>query len=145
MRLRQVVGPTARERAEHDRFHLLCRPWCPVCVADRSVDHGHKTVRDERGEQAPEVSFDYCFLRDLPGGDHFPVLVGCDTASRSIIAHAVPYKGADASWTAQQRFETSWGYHGRFTFQTDQELALKSFMNEVATSGGSLGMGKLSG
>ena len=115
LRLRQVVGPTARERSKHDRLHLPYRSWCPVCVAGRGVNHGHHQVRDELGEQAPEVSFDYCFLRDQPGCDSLPVLVGFDRASRSVIAHAVPFTGADECWTAQQvcRDLKRFGHHGR--------------------------------
>ena len=93
LRLRQVVGPTARERSEHGRLHLPYRSWCPVCVACRGVNHGHQQVRDEFGEQAPEVSFDYCFLRDQPGGDSLPVLVGSDRASRSVIARSTVQRG----------------------------------------------------
>ena len=68
LRLRQVVGPTVREHAEHDRLHLPCRSMCLVCITGRGANHGHRTVHDELGEQAPGVSFDYCFFRDQRGG-----------------------------------------------------------------------------
>ena len=72
LRLRQVVGPTVRARSEHDRLNLSCKSWCPVCVAVRSVNHGHKTVRDVLGEQAPEVSFDHGFFYDQPEELFYP-------------------------------------------------------------------------
>ena len=68
LRLRQVIGPTVRAH----RLNLSCRSWCPVCVAVRSVNHGHKTVRDVLGKQAPEVSFDHGFFYDQPGELFYP-------------------------------------------------------------------------
>lgn len=141
MRLKQVVGPTMRERVEHDRLHLPYRSWCPVCVAGRGANHGHKTVQDELGDHAPEVSFDYCFLRDYQGADYLPVLVGCDRETRTIIAHAVPNKGADVGWTAEQvcRDLKRLGHFGRVTLRSDQEPALVSFLEEVAKLRGAAG------
>ena len=50
LRWTQVVGSTARERAEHDRIHLPYRSWCPVCVSGQGTNHCHKTFRDDLEE-----------------------------------------------------------------------------------------------
>ena len=66
-----------------------------------------------------KMSFDCCFLDDRTGGINLPVLVGCDRASRSVIAHAVPHKGADVSWTGEQvcRDLKRLGHFGRVTLR----------------------------
>ena len=68
----------------------------------------------------------------LSQGVYIPVLVGCDRTSRSSIAHAVPYKGADVSWTAEQvcRDLNCLGHCGRVTSRSDQEPALVVFFKK---------------
>ena len=57
------------------------------------------------------------FLSRSARRDYLQVLAGCDRASRSIIAHAVPFKGADVSWTAESvcRDMKRLGHCGRLT------------------------------
>ena len=52
LRLREVVGPTIRERAENDRLHLPCTYWY---VARRGANLGHPPMQDELGGQVPDL------------------------------------------------------------------------------------------
>ena len=87
-------------------------------------------------ERAPEVTFHHCFLRHYR--NDLPVLAGCGRASRSIIAHAVPHKGADVSWRAEQvcRDVKRLGHNGRVSLRCDHEPAVVRFLREVATRRG---------
>ena len=87
-------------------------------------------------DEAPEVTFNCCFLRDHR--NDLPVFVCCDRASRSIIAHAVPHKRADVSWRAEQvcRDVKRLGHYGRASLRSDHEPAVVRFLQEVATRKG---------
>ena len=117
LRSTHVVGPTARERVEHDRLHLLHRSWCSVRVAGRGTSLGHKIALDELEQHAFEVSFDCSFPSRSVRRDYLPVLLACDRAWRSIIVHAVPSKSANVSWIPEQvcRDLKPLGRHGRVT------------------------------
>ena len=92
------------------------------------MNHGHHQVRDELGEQAPEVSFDYCSFRDQPGGDSLPVLVGCDRASRSVIAHAAPCNGDDVCRNLERL-----GHYGRLTLRSNHKPTLATLRSSSGT------------
>ena len=88
-------GPTLQEKNEHRKTHLPFRPWCPICVKGRAKNWAHyKAKKEEEEEKGQSVSFDYCFLRDHAGGPSVPVLVGKDRQMGTLLAHAVPEKGA---------------------------------------------------
>ena len=137
MRSTHVVGPTAHERVDHDRLHLLHRSWYSVRVAGRGTSLGHKIALDELEQHAFEVSFDCSFPSRSARGDYLQVLLACDRAWRSIIVHSVPSKGANVSWTAEQvcRDLKPLGRHGRVTVRSAKKLGWQvfGFLQEVAT------------
>ena len=47
---------------------------------------------DEVGE-VPTVCFDYCFLRDHPGGESVLVMVSQKKRLKMMLVHVVPFKG----------------------------------------------------
>ena len=68
--------PSAEEQRLHRATHCPYRSWCPKCVAARAHRTGH-VGKAEETEGAPQVSFDYCFLRRGGGSEpSIPVLVG---------------------------------------------------------------------
>ncbi len=131
--------PTSREIQEHNRTHVPFRSWCPHCIAGRGADlpHMRKPLDDAVRN---EISIDYCFLRDAPGGPSQAVLAGRDRRSGIFIGHAVPFKGSGVDWIAQQlaRDIMKCGYHGRVTIRGDQEPALQDLLGEVARLRGDL-------
>ena len=60
--------------------------------------------------------------------------VGCDRTSRTVIAHAVPLRGASVSWTAEHvcRDLIRLGHYGGVTLRSDQEPALVCVLQDVA-------------
>ena len=55
--------PTADEIAEHLIVHLPYRSWCDACVMGRKKTCPHNSHPDHECA-VPEVSLDYCFLKD---------------------------------------------------------------------------------
>ena len=132
-------GPTAGEVSEHRKTHLPFRPWCPVCVRGRGKNWGHfKAKAEKEEERCPAVCFDYCFLRDHSGGPTIPVLVGKDRQMGTLLAHAVPEKGAGLEWTAKQvcRDLVKFGIGGQVVLKGDQEPALVSVIEDVVKQRG---------
>ena len=66
---------------------------------------------------------------------------GCDRALRIVIAHAVPFSGADVSWTAALvcRDPKRFGHCGHVTSRSDLAPVVVSFMQDVSSMRGSLG------
>ena len=84
-------GPSAEQVRIHRLTHYPFRSWCPLCVAGRAKSWPHfKQEVDEVGEE-PTKCFDYCFLRDHPGGE-----CACDGWSgKEIEDNACPCGGVD--------------------------------------------------
>ena len=103
---------------------------------------GRCTRRREPADasRAPEFHFDYCFLRNRPGGDQAKTVVGKERMSQGFVAHVVPSKGTGAEWVAQQlaRDIRKFGCHGRVLIKTDGEPAIKSLARDVARARGDL-------
>ena len=85
------------------------------------------------------MSVDYCFLRDQPGGESIPVLVGRERERQSgmILAHVVPHKG-DVEWLVKQlvRDLRKLGAHGKVILKSDQESAILDLLQKVARARG---------
>ena len=75
---------------------------------------------DDLEEHALEVSVDDCFPFAISQG-RLLTSVGSDSASLSIIAHAVAPRGANVSWVAEQfcRDLMHLGRYGRVTLRSD--------------------------
>ena len=133
VRRRPAGKPTEAEIRAHRVSHLPFRDWCPECVAGRAKDWPHKSIK-EKVLEVPEVHFDYCFPRDGPGEDYSVVLVGKDRESKMIMAHVVPFKGADTEWVCEQivRDLRKWGIHGEVKLFSDQEPAIHDVLVQVA-------------
>ena len=95
-------GLSADQMRIHRLTHYPFRSWCPQCVAGRakSWPHYRQEVDDDGG--IPTICFDYCFLRDYPGGESVPVMVGREKRTKTIIAHVVPFKGGGVDWLVGQ-------------------------------------------
>ena len=86
----------------------------------------------------PEVSFDYCFLRDKPGQENVTVLVGRHSQTKMLLAHVVPCKGSTVEWLINQllRDLRKFGIHGRVILKLDQESALTDLLTKVGQARG---------
>ena len=84
--------PTAAEMRAHRVSHLPFRDWCPECVAGRAKDWPHRQQKEVEELTVPEVSMDYCFIREEAGDDYSVVLVGKDRGTKLILSHVVPNK-----------------------------------------------------
>ena len=86
----------------HRLAHYPFRSWCHQCVAGgaKSWPHFRQEVSDDGG--APTICFDYCFLRDHPGGESVPVLVGREKRTKMMLAHVVTFKGGGIDWLVGQ-------------------------------------------
>ena len=86
---------------------------------------------DEVGE-VPTVCFDYCFLRDHPGGESVPVMVVREKRSKMMLAHAVPFKGGGVDWLVGQllRDLRKMGVYGKVILKSDQENAILDVLND---------------
>ena len=77
----------------------------------RGVDPAHAN----RGEvvRRCEVSFDYCFMKEVSGGATATVLVGRDRRSGLYLGHVVPAEGSATEWVSMQviRDLKKMGYH----------------------------------
>ena len=91
----------------------------------------------------PTVCFDYCFLRDKPGGESVPVLVGRERKTRMVLAHVVPFKGSGVDWLVAQllRDLRKFGLHGKVILKSDQENAVLDVLNSVCKARGKEGGG----
>ena len=98
----RVGQPTGTEIEEHNRTHIPFRSWCKFCVSARAPNFFHRARNPDQSAIKKEISANYCFLRDVSGGQCQPVLVGRDRRTGMFFAHAVPYKGAGVEWVAQQ-------------------------------------------
>ena len=87
---------------------------------------------DEVGE-VPAICFDYYFLRDHPGGESVPVIVGREKRSKMMLAHVVPFKGGGVDWLVGQflRDLRKMGVHGKVILKSDQENAILDILNDV--------------
>ena len=106
-RRRPACKPTTDEVRAHRVSHLPFRDWCPECVAGRAKDWPH-TKRDvEETLTVPEVSLDYCFIRETAGEDYSVVLVGKDRETKLILSHVAPCKGGISSGSVSRCAGTS--------------------------------------
>ena len=126
-------GPAAEQIRVHRLTHCPFRSWYPQCVAGRakSWPHFRQEVDDDGG--VPTICFDYCFLRDHPGGESVPVMVGREKRTKMMIAHVVPFKQVE--WIGQwvKCFATlrKMGAHGKVILKSDQENAILDVLNDV--------------
>ena len=138
---RKPDGPTDEEWRKHRVTHYPFRNWCPYCVAARakSWPHVRSPIEDNR-EKLADICFDYCFLRDKPGGESVPVLVGRERHSRMTLAHVVPHKGSSVDWLIPQlqRDVRKFGIHGKFIIKSDQESSILDILRKLAEARGRL-------
>ena len=131
-------GPSAEQMRIHRLTHYPFRSWCPQCVAGRAKSWPHfRQEVDEVGE-VPTICFDYCFLRDHPGGESVPVMVGREKRSKMMLAHVVPFKGGGVDWLVGQllRDLRKMGVHGKVILKSDQENAILDVLNDVCKQRG---------
>lgn len=126
-------GPTAEQWRTHRISHYPFRSWCPHCVAARAKSWPHIRQGEQDEDAVPTICFDYCFLRDKPGGDSIPVLVGRERKSKMILAHAVPFKGGGVDWLVGQlqRDLRKLGLHDKVILKSDQENAVLDVLNNL--------------
>ena len=126
-------GPSAEQMRIHQLTHYPSRSWCPQCVAGRAKSWPH--FRQEVGEfgEVLTICFDYCFLRDHPGGESVLVMVGREKRSKMMLAHVVPLKGGGVDWLVGQllRDLRKLGVHGKVILKSDQENAILDVLNDV--------------
>ena len=117
----------------HRLTHYPLRRWCPRCVAGRakSWPHFRQEVSDDGG--VPNICFDHCCLRDHPGGECVPVLVGREKNTKMMTAHVVPFKGGGVDWVVAQliRDLRKMGVHGKVVLKSDQQNPILDVLNDV--------------
>ena len=86
----------------------------------------------------PTICFDYCFLRDHPGGESVPVLVGREKRTKMMLAHVVPFKGGGVDWLVGQMIRDfrKTGVHGKIVLKSDQENPILDMLNDVCKQRG---------
>ena len=131
-------GPSEEQMRVHQLTHYPFRSWCPLCVAGRAKNWPlfRQEVIDDGG--VPIICFDYCFLRDHPGGESVPVLVGREKKTKMMIAHVVPFKGGGVDWLVGQliRDLRKMGVHGKVVLKSDQEKPILDMLNDVCKQRG---------
>ena len=137
---RMPALPSIEEQREHAKTHLPFRSWCKWCVQGRKPNWNHYTLSEQIGrERGPEIHMDYCFFRELEGGESVPCLVVKCRKSRALAAHVVPQKGAGVDWVVSQvmRDLTKWGmrYSETIIIKTGQENAIVDVSQAVASRG----------
>ena len=131
-------GTSAEQMRIHRLTHYPFRSWCPQCVAERAKSWPHfRQEVDEVGE-IQTVCFDYCFLRDHPGGESVPVMVGREKRSKMMLAHVVPFKGSGVDWLVGQllRDLRKMGVHGKVILKSDQENTILDVLSDVCKQRG---------
>jgi hypothetical protein len=130
-------APTQSERDEHRRTHLPYRSWCPECVAGRGRD-APRSPAPQEDRDVESVAYDYCFMRNAPGENYSPVLVSKDKQTKLLMAHVVPFKGAEAEWVIAQSLRDldRLGHHGKLVLRCDAEPALVDLIREIAKGRG---------
>ena len=128
-----VAKPSAEEVIEHSRTHIPYRVWCPHCVAGRGTRRKHPAAETDPN-QAPELSFDYAFLRNATGAESAVVIVAKDKQTKMLFAHVVPQKGGNVDWATSQTVTDieRCGYYGKVVLRGDQEPAITDYLREVA-------------
>ena len=124
-------APTARELAEHDLTHLPHRSWCPACVAGRSRDRMHKTLKNREPGSVPCVVFDYGFLGGVGDEQTIAVQIARDVDSKMLFAHVVPRKGLIGNHgVAQLLKDVERLGHKKMCLKSDGEAALVAIQHE---------------
>ena len=131
-------GPSAEQMRVHRLTHNPFRSWCPQCVAGRAKiwPHFSQEASDHGGVQT--ICFDYCFLRDHPGGESVPVLVGREKKTKMMLALVVPFKGGGVAWLVRQvlRDLRKMGVRGKVVLKSDQEKPILDVLNDVCKQRG---------
>ena len=131
-------GPSEEQVRVHRLTHCPFRSYCPQCVAGRakSWPHFRQEVSDDGGVST--ICFDYCFLRDHPGGESVPVLVGPEKRTKMMLVHVVPFKGGGVDWLVDQliRDFRKMGVHGKVVLKSDQENPILDVLNDVCKQRG---------
>ena len=83
--------------------------------------------------RVPTICFDHCFLRDHPGGESVPVMVGLEKKTMMMLCHLVPFKGGGVDWLVGQllRDLRKMGVHGKEILESDQENAILDVLSDV--------------
>ena len=119
------VRPSKQAIEEHyARGHLPFRSWCEICVKAKGKENPHWS--NKRGERdMPEVSIDYAFLKDEPGGESLTIVVIKCQGTKAIMAHPVMCKGRSTQDAVDDCVGSikDLGY-SRLIIKCDQEPAL---------------------
>ena len=141
------VMPTSAMRAEHKACgHLPYRSWCDHCVEAFGRERAHASGSPEE-RTFPLISIDYLFLspkgvifkEDVdnkwndPPEDCIRVLAGRCSATKALMAIAVPRKGADAEGYAAKTLSENinWLGHSRIGIRSDNEPAMLQLVSSA--------------
>ena len=137
-------SPSQEEMDEHSVDHLPFRNWCPHCVAGRAVGEPHRSKPEDKRHQSV-LTFDYLFITkgsdgsrrvDTRGeaGDRevlLKILVVKDTGTKTIFAHVVDAKGADARAVKCLVDDIKWLGHVKLALKADNEPAIAALLQET--------------
>ena len=124
--------PTKVEVIAHEMFHSPYRNWCSICVKARGKEMDHrKSLEEPKG--LSEYSFDYCFPGD-EFGHKLTVLGGRERVTGSVMATAVPTKGATGKFASDKAvmfMEELGDRSSKIILKTDQEAAIKYLVKDI--------------
>ena len=139
--IRVPIKPSAQEVEDHERLHLPFRDWCKHCVIGRGRNDPHFASKKDQVDGKPKLSWDYMYMHEethekgrpaVVKGEGLPIVIMHDSASKGILASAVPNKG-DCEYAikrATQDVTHILGYK-QMIFKGDQEPALQTFMERT--------------
>ena len=116
--------------------HCPYRSWCETCVRGACNLPAHHSRPEEKIGDVPEIHMDYCFFRDKRNEKEKTrtALVAVDRDSSTIIAHAVPKKGAGGGFIVKQlcRDIKRCGHRKKVLIRSDGEPSIKDLADKVA-------------
>ena len=93
------VGPTRKEREEHEATHAEFKDWCKHCVRGRGRNNPHRRKaeggeEDKEEQEVPRIAIDYHFMKDKNGEDQVPLITMVDSKTKAVWQRVVDEKGA---------------------------------------------------
>ena len=130
------LEPTAEEREVHNRTHMPYRAWCEFCIRGKadSAPHRRRKSLADKSQENPVASIDYMYMtpaaKETEERGH-PILITKDSMTSWISANVMPQKGDTPEGVKRLGEEIDKNGHHRLALKSDQEPAIKAFIQSV--------------